>query len=313
MHTIFEIMSKAVNNSEVAENDEDEHLEPSGELFADEEELIEEEIAEENAEFEGKRPQEGEDEGENVFEEDLDDGERLITLPIKPLNPPPGEGEDIWLIGLPMSVQIEEEPFDEQEWAHQERQAALQRSIPVMREIKQALNSGFIRHKVLKGGQRVSNTKWVEFSDGSCALLIGRSVFEADSQSLQGRQILLEVSQQPLLCVHGLITQRRIMKPADVAALQHRINVKAKGTRVTTVREGADAETRLKRQMEAMAHKEVEREKKRKTTVSSHTHTHIHYIHVQHYTHMDADVCVCASTHTYHAHMLACRSWMHHF
>eukprot|EP01056_Protomagalhaensia_sp_Gyna25_P005646 Protomagalhaensia_sp_Gyna_25__5645@NODE_794_length_2604_cov_32_259649_g625_i0_p1_GENE_NODE_794_length_2604_cov_32_259649_g625_i0NODE_794_length_2604_cov_32_259649_g625_i0_p1_ORF_typecomplete_len500_score107_29Leo1/PF04004_13/3_4e13_NODE_794_length_2604_cov_32_259649_g625_i010932592 len=199
-------------------------------------------------------------------EEEEEEGAEFVTLATVPPPPEPEYSDDLWVIGLPLSVQILPEPFDPQAAAAKE----LSTENAKRKALAQSLAPGKIRLMQKPDGQITSNARLVEFTDGSCALFIGTTVYEADART-EGQTVLIESSQAPLYRVHGAVSHKRIFKPPNVSAMDGRnIRIqpeKDRRTRLTTVQKGAESELRLKRHLEEMEMRQAEqaeRKSKRK-------------------------------------------------
>eukprot|EP01054_Gregarina_sp_Poly1_P001822 Gregarina_sp_Poly_1__1821@NODE_1472_length_4056_cov_103_411632_g975_i0_p3_GENE_NODE_1472_length_4056_cov_103_411632_g975_i0NODE_1472_length_4056_cov_103_411632_g975_i0_p3_ORF_typecomplete_len324_score58_24Leo1/PF04004_13/5_4e03Leo1/PF04004_13/1_7e12_NODE_1472_length_4056_cov_103_411632_g975_i05861557 len=190
-------------------------------LFDDDEDLRGADGDDTDAEDDEGYQDSGQASGMYEFEGGEEGGLEYVTLPVQPPLKSPGASDELWLIGLPLSVSVIPELFDAEEMAEKERAANSENLASKKRAISQQLAPGKIRLRRNDDGEITSNARLVEFCDGSCALFIGTTVYEADARS-EGKSILIEGSQAPLYRVHGIITHKRIFKPPNVSAMDGR-------------------------------------------------------------------------------------------
>lgn len=212
-------------------------------------------------------PLESFDDGNNTN----DEFQRRLVIPINRVPPRPTAGSetDVWTLGLPATVELERTPFNPSESRKEELDIKAKGDATAQRQLKAALSTYHIRSYTDDSGQLHTNTRLVEFSDGSSALIVGRKIFEASAREEQGLQtLLLEISETPVCYIHGKVTSKKLFAAPDMAQMRaimesktidgtptnktppniNRSNVLK--TKVTTVQHGAESELRLKRHLE---------------------------------------------------------------
>lgn len=210
-------------------------------LFGDEEEEDEEEEEEESPEPEPREelspgirhsntsgdprrpvaPRPHPQEYEAMAEDAVDDD--IVRIPLNSSKGQPNATDKLTLVGLPSSVRLDPEIFNVERYREYEKKLVSNQKVNELRDLQKELTGEVIRTKLKEPGAATeeldpskipidklrSTCKYVEFSDGTSAVLIGQNVYSQIGIS-DFNAVLLDVSQVPVLRAQGDLTSRRI-------------------------------------------------------------------------------------------------------